>query len=765
MTEVRLTGERGEPLVPLLHPQDGGPPGRRGNFLDQNDTHDFKDTERLNDQTTPYEVYEGKFSFRAVLQNTLKAWSFHSLYRLLYNVRDSIRNQTKVVIFKNRPMALLAIMVHVPPLVATAIMSHLIYHEYWIGADLTPNREWDKSANLLIQFAAKFLEIMIIGSLTTMIFTFVRREVTLGQGTPLAAFFAGNSFSSPEFLWSDEMTAMLRGRFSTVWKKVFFVSFLVMCCVLAVVVAPATATVLTPLNDWWMMGGSWVYIDKAGADIFPRTLTAADTVAGDVCERAGNLDCPSAGWDSLTHLVSYLPYQAILNVTKGSYIRIPALFPLATPESILQLSMSVREPGVPRGWAESRMTLPHRVTGATLAATTMLWQDALTLMDQKEKKYYRGSDYRYSTFQELASMETRCRVTMVDGNNTTSGDRRRPVNFPEVRNEASFTNNTDIVALENPTTQALWTTLNGTTPQLTFFDIDPQGDLAANVSIGAIVSLPRQGGIAVYGCLTDAEWIGANTWINIDNHVWTDGWPFPVTWKPGSRKVLIETSFANLTNAAVDIEGTTVFQRLAASARLVDSPLGLPWTVGHVETLVNAMLANGMSRTAPAAKPIITLKDADSAWWRNFFPRKTQFGFPESGTAFDVPEAVRAAAQRLHFRGEMKGFAYSAGDDTVRYSMVGLFVYCAVAVAFMAWSLVVGVTSKSWESTPELLALAMRSPPPGDEKMPSSILEDTSALRERYCIVASGSDVLLRPMDGLEEVPEEMRVRPNVMYR
>ncbi|KAK1501562.1 hypothetical protein CTAM01_05786 [Colletotrichum tamarilloi] len=719
----------------------------------------------LNDQTTPYEVYEGKFSFRAVLQNTLKAWSFHSLYRLFYNVRDSIRNQTKVVIFKNRPMALLAIMVHVPPLVATAIMSHLIYHEYWIGADLTPNREWDKSANLLIQFAAKFLEIMIIGSLTTMIFTFVRREVTLGQGTPLAAFFAGNSFSSPEFLWSDEMTAMLRGRFSTVWKKVFFVSFLVMCCVLAVVVAPATATVLTPLNDWWMMGGSWVYIDKAGADIFPRTLTAADTVAGDVYERAGNLDCPSAGWDSLTHLVSYLPYQAILNVTKGSYIRIPALFPLATPESILQLSISVREPGVPRGWAESRMTLPHRVTGATLAATMMLWQDALTLMNQKEKKYYRGLDYRYSTFQELASMETRCRVTMVDGNNTTSGDRRRPVNFPEVRNEASFTNNTDIMALENPTTQALWTTLNRTTPQLSFFDIDPKGDLAANVSIGAIISLPRQGGIAVYGCLTDAEWIGANTWINIDNHVWTDGWPFPVTWKPGSRKVLIETSFANLTNAAVDIEGTTVFQRLAASARLVDSPLGLPWTVGHVETLVNAMLANGMSRTAPAAKPIITLKDADSAWWRNFFPRKTQFGFPESGTAFDVPEAVRAAAQRLHFRGEMKGFAYSAGDDTVRYSMVGLFVYCTVAVAFMAWSLVAGVTSKSWESTPELLALAMRSPPPGDEKMPSSILEDTSALRERYCIVASGSDVLLRPMDGLDEVPEEMRVRPNVMYR
>ncbi|OBR14227.1 hypothetical protein CH63R_02953 [Colletotrichum higginsianum IMI 349063] len=255
-----------------------------------------------------------------------------------------------------------------------------------------------------------------------------------------------------------------------------------------------------------------------------------------------------------------------------------------------------------------------------------------------------------------------------------------------------------------------------------------------------------------------------NTGINIDNHVWTDDWPFPVTWKP-AKKVTIHTSYANLTNPRVDNEGTTVFQRLAASSGLVNSELGLDWTVGHVETVINAMLTNGMARTAPAASPIVTLKDPDGAWWRDFFPRKTQFGFPESGTVFDVTEARRATSQALHFRAEMKGFAYSASDSTVWYSMMGLFAYCFVAVAFIAWSLVVGVTSKSWESTPELLALAMRSPPPGDEKMPTSILEDTNALRERYCIVASGADVLLRPMEGTERVPEGMRVKPNVMYR
>ncbi|KAK6209557.1 hypothetical protein QIS74_11141 [Colletotrichum tabaci] len=719
------------------------------------------------DQNTPHEVYGGKFSFRAFVQNTLKAWSFHSLYRLFYNVRHSIRNQTKVVIFKSRPMTLLAILVHVPPIVATAFMSHLIFREYWIGADLTTNRGWDRQANLLIQFAAKFLEIMIIGSLTTMIFTFVRREVTLGQGAPLAAFFAGNSFSSPEFLWSDEMTAMLRGRFSTVWKKVFFVSFLTLCCLLAVVVAPATATVLTPLNDWWMMGGSWVYIDKAGRAIYPKTLTAADTVKGDVCEVAGNVDCPSAGWDSLTHLVSYLPDHAVLNVTKGSWIRIPALFPLATPESILQISLSVREPEETSGWKVSRMTLPHRMTGAALAATTMLWQDALTMM-AKENKHYRGSDYRYSTFQELPSMETRCRVTVVAANRTMpsgNNNENKPVSFPEVRAEASFANNTEDMALQNSATEAIWSSPNTTEPRLFFFDIEPQESLSANVSVGTVVSLPRKGGsMALYGCLTNAEWVGMNTGINIDNHVWTDDWPFPVTWKP-AKKVTIHTSYANLTNPRVDNEGTTVFQRLAASSGLVNSELGLDWTVGHVETVINAMLTNGMARTAPAASPIVTLKDADGAWWRNFFPRKTQFGFPESGTVFDVTEARRATSQALHFRAEMKGFAYSASDSTVWYSMMGLFAYCFVAVAFIAWSLAVGVTSKSWESTPELLALAMRSPPPGDEKMPTSILEDTNALRERYCIVASGADVLLRPMEGTERVPEGMRVKPNVMYR
>ncbi|KAK2730265.1 hypothetical protein CKAH01_09651 [Colletotrichum kahawae] len=92
-------------------------------------------------------------------------------------------------------MALLAAFIHLPPIIATAVMARFVFREYWVGAHLTPFRAWDKQAALAIQFAAKLIESFIIGSLTTMVFTFVRMEATMSQGIPLEPFSpATNSY-------------------------------------------------------------------------------------------------------------------------------------------------------------------------------------------------------------------------------------------------------------------------------------------------------------------------------------------------------------------------------------------------------------------------------------------------------------------------------------------------------------------------------------------------------------------------------------------
>lgn len=713
--------------------------------------------------------FEPRRSRRIIIQNILKSWSLHSVYRLLYNRDNITHTQAKVVIFRNRVIALLASVVHLAPIATTAIMARLVFYDYWIGGDLTPFNSWDKQANLTIQFAAKFLESLIIGSLATIIFTFIRYEVMLGQGAPLAAFFAGQDFESFSFLWSDELFAMARGHFSSKWKKFFFLCFSVICCVLAVVVAPATATVLLPIQDWYTMGGSWAWIDTRGQDMFPVNITSNSSVPGDLCRTAGDPRCPSASWESLDHLAAFLPSHSATDLNQKVFVRPPGMWPVATPGALLMISVDVREPfATMPGWSdrraeESRMMLPHRATGVALVAVMQLWEAAASLFGIENNKQYRGSSSRYSTHETVASIKTRCLPSMPGNSSSPS-----KVVFPDVRTpERLYTE----MEIEQPAVETFIANINASIPELLFFDVDPEGDLAGNVSVGSIVSIPlAEQKTALYGCVTNAQWmLNCEVQVDPDSRITTYKWPIDNDWA-SVQNTVIHTSFANLSNPYIDIANSTVFQRLAKTAGLVNSTNSrLEWIPCHLETLINGMLINAMARTSPNSQLITTLKDSNGSWWRNFFPRGRVFGRPD-GTAFDVSGVDEEQFRSFYFLVEMLGYAYTSNDDTVRYSMIGLFVYCTIAVCFVAWTVGSGITSSSWESTPELLALAMRSPPPATEVMPTSVFEDTKALQKKYCIVAEEGELHLSPMEivqpeGKKEIPEPNRVKPNVMYR
>ncbi|KAF9874306.1 hypothetical protein CkaCkLH20_08289 [Colletotrichum karsti] len=207
----------------------------------------------------------------------------------------------------------------------------------------------------------------------------------------------------------------------------------------------------------------------------------------------------------------------------------------------------------------------------------------------------------------------------------------------------------------------------------------------------------------------------------------------------------------------------TVFQRLANSADISNTAARrLEWSVGHVETIINAMLANGMARVAPDAKPILELKNKNGTWWRNFFLHRPEVGESMTYTVFDVPETDQDRLAGLDFVGDVFAYYYTYKDPAVRYSLIGLLVYCVMAVAFISWSLSTGITSTSWESTPELLALAIRSPVPENNEMPTSMLEEIEPLRKRYCVVVGeGNSLQLQPMD---EVDLKKTVKANKKY-
>ncbi|KAF6812654.1 hypothetical protein CPLU01_14845 [Colletotrichum plurivorum] len=240
-----------------------------------------------------------------------------------------------------------------------------------------------------------------------------------------------------------------------------------------------------------------------------------------------------------------------------------------------------------------------------------------------------------------------------------------------------------------------------------------------------------------------------------------DDWPFNNDWK--DYKVTIDSSYAKLTNPRVLPGNGTVFHHLAEAADLVGDAERRPeWTPCHVEAIINGMLINGMARTAPQARPIVTLRDADGAWWRHFFAQRTTVNPDTQYKVYDVPNTDGLA--RFGVVAKVEGYYYTWMDDTVRQLMFGLFVYCSVAVLFVAWSLASEVTSTSWESTPEMLALAMRSEQPKEEIMSSSVMESIVALKQKYWLSAD-NERNLKLVAVTEEDQERIVVQKNQRYK
>ncbi|KAF6841097.1 hypothetical protein CPLU01_00658 [Colletotrichum plurivorum] len=596
---------------------------------------------------------QSKTRFEEIVQNTLRSLGLHSVCRLIF---EPLTGQDKTIIFQNRIVALLAATLHVPALVGVAVITQFVFKEHLIGARLSSGGKWDSQVTLAIQFAAKFLETLIVASLSTMMFTFIRREITKGRGLPLAAFFAPTDFRSLSFVWSDKFLAMLTSRFSPVWKKVAFLALSVLCCLLAAVVAPSAATILLPANDWYTIGGTRVFLETSHEDVFPMNINANHTLNGSICEVAGDHGCPSSGWEVLQHLAAYFPSHIVIDFDNWAIRRPPTLFTVPVPGSLPQMSLRIREPfenntdsSIGHDASASRMILPHHATGAALAETATIRTNAIKISERKDRNWIKGSDQRVRSTHDVAALQTRCQVSFFDPIRTSSN---AVVVFPD--------------------------NLDGSVPQLLFLDADSTGDLAQNVSVVAVVAVPIEGGntLVLYGCLTSALWATRKLKVTGDHRI----------------------NFANLTNPPINnITNATVFQRLADTAGISSTAAGrLAWTAGHVETTLNALLANGMSRVVPSAKPILQLKDANGTWWRNFFLHRPEAGRRIIYTAFDVPETEHDRLAGLGFAGDVFPYYYTHKDPALRYSLIGLLAYCVLAVSFVSWSLATGVTGASW---------------------------------------------------------------------
>ncbi|KAL8376326.1 hypothetical protein RB595_007425 [Gaeumannomyces hyphopodioides] len=693
---------------------------------------------------------------RGFIESTLKAWGLLPIYTQAISLQTTLAASKHVVIHKNRFQAFLAATIHLVPMAATAVVAWLLYTEQWVGANLVrPDLKWAKQLVFLINFSAKLLEGFITASLSAMLFTFIRYEVALGKGAPLAAYLAGGAVRNASFFWSDDLFGMARGRFSSIPKKAFFLAFSVFCCVIITFTAPLAATALLPVNDWFTTGGSDFFIDlkqyRIGDTSIPEAnITSTGTLPGDVCRVAGNPKCPSEGWESMEKLAATFRNHKYLNEEKKRFFRKPpGIWSTPVPGAVMQFPLGIREdPAVPRPWGESLILMPHRAIATAVSDVMGHFWEALFLMAEVEKVERRGSKFRFWSFSPHVGALTRCQATAVAQNESLSVNGSRLIAFPDVRSKVAEKLYQNTTILDAGLDRFL-STGNSSVPRLFFFNPSTPG-LWRNVSIATAISLPLEGqGLVLYGCVSSTKWIWADLETTPDKMMTTR--PEPLS--PGWERLATAAGLAEPGNAA---------SRSAVT------------TLGHVETLVNMLLAMGLSNAGSDADAEPRLANPDGKWWLDMFLIRPIFGIFQLS---NVDSRYRNGAFKhpvqngdnqvlpLYFNAAMFGYGYSHNSDQASPLLVGLFAYSAVAVLFLLWSVgFVGVASSSWDSPLEMVALALRSPRPADEILPSSLVENPGVLGGRYCIAADGEDLLLQPM-GNRQDDIGNRVLPNTPYK
>jgi hypothetical protein len=529
-------------------------------------------------------------------------------------------------------------------------------------------------------------------------------------------------------------------------------------------VTPASATILQPTLDLWPAGGTDVWLNSTSEQMFPSTLNETHTL-GDICAISGSSnECPSAQWQTLNNnYLSQLPLED--QHVDGLISRPPDSFTTRGRSSLLSMAVNVRAPYVYDVFSQNFSTafVPHVAVADAMVFNTIFWVLASwsSTAHQEYRFYYRkGEQYRMPAINPLSF--TRCQEMIYDARNVTA-----PM-FPDIR-YADFPS----VAINDTNAQDWISSVatDGLRPDLFWFDLP--ANFSKSASIGVMASIPTKSlnsSAQIWSCMMDVRW--AETLLMADRLTRVVGAHEPADfgggWMFGNSyaRAMIRPSFAQYLNTRIPSSNSTIFEEMAISAGLWNPDTSQRnGTAPHLETILNLIVANGMARTAPYTAQqgsIRDLDDGNGAWWRGFMPVPPQV-FGPGGNAYNVTPAQQASSYRLHFHAFVQGYAYTQSNTTSWLAMIIVLIYVVVATIFVIVSVLFGVTSSSWESTTELMALAFASPVPESMKNTAAGVSTIKSFKERYCIAVEGNRVQLRRWDR-KPLPVENRVKPNTVY-
>jgi len=197
--------------------------------------------------------------------------------------RASAVEEKKPALLHDRRAALYASILHVIPITASVTLLAFNLRGYYIGSELTGQHGEDNLKLLGLQFAAKLLELLVLASLSSILFMILRKQL-FKHSLPFGAVTAGLEFTRISFLWSKEFFATCisttgeNGTFSSVGGKIILTSTIVTFTILGATIGPSAAVAAQPVLRNWPAGGTVFWLNSTSTDLWPIFFRQCDRI-------------------------------------------------------------------------------------------------------------------------------------------------------------------------------------------------------------------------------------------------------------------------------------------------------------------------------------------------------------------------------------------------------------------------------------------------------------------------------------------------------
>ena len=592
---------------------------------------------------------------------------------------------------------------------------------YWQDLDGSNSRQ--NSILVTIQFVAKFHEICIVASLSSIALDQIQSYLVDGEGLPFGLMTSAYQISSITYLWSWQFWGGIfeRDLRQTYSRRIRLCLLVVLTSLLAAVAGPSSAIILLPRLDWWPVPSpvlelSTSYIGNETSVLWPRSLTADHLPSISCMSPQGYQSkyCPSAGraafggWDvraggpepNLTIPITdsnMVRYLTASNKGRDKYVR--GYSRASTVVDIAAKSLSCM-------WDEITVGLDALMSRKTVTMNRPILKELLSNGEPILKPL----------------VATQCR-----SHNATTQD----IEFPH--DPSAEYGLGDSMNNQWKVPKAAWNSSIAASDATRFSWVDLSSvSHPPSIAFVAAVTLPRPrfphepdtpNGThrAVIACTADAWWVPVRLWIdpNNDNSVHDDLADIVSSAKSNaqrsstSAKITINLSWANALNVKPKGDNQTVIEAMI-TPRL--TPLGpLPKVEDTISYLLGLHIAEGIARV-----------HASTNVWH--FPMRKIRAPPNRGENATCvismcnrnhlacgrnleEEAAASNFTKINFKATRYGYGWGLKGTAIKLANAALLLHAALCFAHTASSLWRGRTYSLAKSIGEMIALAMNSAP------------------------------------------------------